>query len=632
MPRTSFSNFLRAVSSLFTIGLLFATNAGGQIMTQYDSMTVADLLQRANGGDERAQYRLANRYANGVNGVEADQTEAVKWFTKSANSGFVFAQIELGYRHQEDKETGVARDDALAASWFQKAAGQGQGLAQYEYGRCLYEGRGITADPAKGVQYLQKAADQGDLPSRGYLALAYFEGKGVPKDDAKAKELALRPAYANDRGKHAARIGAYVLGLVNTKSDTLPRNYADGARWLKVASEYGNADAMYHYAQLLLSGEGGVGNTVEGHRWMANAAQAGQSQAVARLKPTQPEPVKEAPAPAVVETPKAKPGFVVNKKEQAGTYKTFTSSKSTAEPAREDAPLALGGASATEKKDELSLPITTSVPAESTDPPVKKLGAGSSGLTLGNPVSADAGAGLGMPGESSTTGSSTVGSARKPFTDFSASPGTTTKAGLSPSEQEKERAAVEALKIAADGGAAAPTPSPTETKKEPALTMPDEATKSETGSAAPAFTAKPSAEEHSEEPSPSTTTSSAAFERPGYDVPFSNRSEARTPGAEFPTGIAIMTLAAACAMSVILLLFFFTFKTRLSSLEAEIRRAQFELSSANLHLSSMMQQIEQVAHQLPENASREEEEGVVSLPDWESTQSNAQNFKISRTR
>lgn len=101
----------------------------------------------------------------------------------------------------------------------------------------------------------------------------------------------------------------------------------------------------------------------------------------------------------------------------------------------------------------------------------------------------------------------------------------------------------------------------------------------------------------------------------------------------FPTGLAYLTLLMAIAMVLISLMFFFTFKTRLHSLEGEIKKAQFELSKANVNLSSMMHQVEQLALQAPQERTESAKE-VVSLPEWDEVkaQTEAQNFKISRPR
>ena len=95
-----------------------------------------------------------------------------------------------------------------------------------------------------------------------------------------------------------------------------------------------------------------------------------------------------------------------------------------------------------------------------------------------------------------------------------------------------------------------------------------------------------------------------------------------------------MTLAMASAMVIISLMFFLTFKTRIRGLEGEIKKAQFELSKANVNLSSMMHQVEQIALQAPAEHEGDDSKGIVSLPDFEGggSQAGAETFKISRSR
>ncbi len=116
-------------------------------------------------------------------------------------------------------------------------------------------------------------------------------------------------------------------------------------------------------------------------------------------------------------------------------------------------------------------------------------------------------------------------------------------------------------------------------------------------------------------------------------------SGAIDPDAGFPVALAWMTLGMATVMVVISIMFYITFKVRLRGLEGEIKKAQFELSKANVNLSAMMHQVEQLALQAPQYSSRDDENGgskeVMSLTDWDDDDVQEQtetSFKISRVR
>ena len=73
-------------------------------------------------GDVRAQYRLAQMYADGI-GVAEDDEEALHWFRQAAEQGSVGAQVKLGEMYSQGR--GVSRDLARAWTWFDRAAAGG---------------------------------------------------------------------------------------------------------------------------------------------------------------------------------------------------------------------------------------------------------------------------------------------------------------------------------------------------------------------------------------------------------------------------------------------------------------------------------------------------------------------------
>ena len=56
------------------------------------------------------------------NGVEKDQAEAIKWYTKAAERGYDKAQYSLGYCYYYGD--GVERDLETAKKWYDKALAQ----------------------------------------------------------------------------------------------------------------------------------------------------------------------------------------------------------------------------------------------------------------------------------------------------------------------------------------------------------------------------------------------------------------------------------------------------------------------------------------------------------------------------
>jgi hypothetical protein len=60
--------------------------------------------------------------------VSKDYFEAVKWYRKSVEQGYAFAQLDLGMMYKNG--CGVDKDYTEARKWIQKAADQGNEYAK----------------------------------------------------------------------------------------------------------------------------------------------------------------------------------------------------------------------------------------------------------------------------------------------------------------------------------------------------------------------------------------------------------------------------------------------------------------------------------------------------------------------
>ena len=109
-----------------------------------------DYKQAAEQGDAEAQYNLGYAYKDGK-GVEQDDKQAVKWWTKSAEQGNVYAQNNLGYMYRNGK--GVEQDDKQAVKWYTKSAEQGYANAQNSLGWMYQNGKGVEQDDKQAVKW-----------------------------------------------------------------------------------------------------------------------------------------------------------------------------------------------------------------------------------------------------------------------------------------------------------------------------------------------------------------------------------------------------------------------------------------------------------------------------------------------
>ena len=72
------------------------------------------------------QVRVGWMYEKG-NGVSRDYAEAVKWYRKAAEQGYVIGQYNLGVMYEN--VYGIEQDKTKAVEWYRKAAAQGNETA-----------------------------------------------------------------------------------------------------------------------------------------------------------------------------------------------------------------------------------------------------------------------------------------------------------------------------------------------------------------------------------------------------------------------------------------------------------------------------------------------------------------------
>lgn len=118
-------------------------------------------------------------------------SEAIPYFEKIANQGYVDAQFNIGFCYFRLK------DYKNAISWLEKAANKEDKGAQTLLAKCYY----LLGNDKNSFWWLEKAANQGEPEAQYILGLAYYEGAiGVSKNMSKAKEWA-RKAYEQGYAK-----------------------------------------------------------------------------------------------------------------------------------------------------------------------------------------------------------------------------------------------------------------------------------------------------------------------------------------------------------------------------------------------------------------------------------------------
>lgn len=270
-----------------------------------DKAAFSLFLQAAKAGYAPAQYRAAVMYAD-ERGVARDMAEARSWLLKAGEGGYGEAQLKLGDAYYEDCGCGTdcdcgssccfgfTKNYAQAVHWYERAAANSEKDARVrgaeKLGSLYDQGGDSGPDYASAAKAYQRAIAEGHIEAQGELAFLYFRGRGVPQDYEKAvslhEELVERfgeraygynmavlyfyaPAGKDQalRHKEAFRlfknevagnkdIAQSALGECYEHGVGVTRNYAEAAKWYKLAADQGLADAQFLLGELYRRGLG----------------------------------------------------------------------------------------------------------------------------------------------------------------------------------------------------------------------------------------------------------------------------------------------------------------------------------------------------------------------------------------
>lgn len=628
----------------------------GPIKAQFNPNSVPpfnELKAKAEAGDAIAQRQLALSFEQGA-GVAKDPAKAAEWMLKSAQQGDMLAEFTMGLYY--DNGIGVSRSMEQAVGWYRKAAEQGMVDAQFNLATCYHSGDGVPKDMAQAMFWYEKAASQGDDEARTALGVGYLNGNGVPKDPAKASGLLRIAAYKN------IPEAKYYMGRMYRDGLGVVANETEATTWFGKAAESGHREGMFHYGLALHEGRGVGIDPSRAKIWIERAAKQGLPAAKEFLARNHPAADVATAAPTSVRA--------------SGTVSPIDTAVTNLPPAMPEQPRPSFVTQRVPGENSFaSAPPGATVP--STPPPA------SSGSFSSEPV-APAG-GLGMEPVSPSSPGSVTAANTPTIPGFSSEPVAPGAGNFASSPAASAPATPEGFTSFGDTGAGSKTPT-SGSETDPGISgfkkileeanrqgrasvfgtnvasSPDVTTESGSAGNPGSFSSAPSAPSIDNSSSFNSAPSSSAATGPTASAPASGGTPAPVTSAAveppaagaseldalaqpgfpsvgagqqtaFPVGLAYLTMLMAIAMVLISLMFFFTFKTRLHSLEGEIKKAQFELSKANVNLSSMMHQVEQLALQAPAEQTSPAQE-VVSLPEWDEVkaQSEAQTFKISRPR
>jgi|ERR1700722_3393723 len=130
-------------------------------------------IRKKNGStDADTEFKSGLRYLKGE-GIEKDEQKARACFRNAAEEGHAGAQYYYGLLF-------AGEDDSEAAKWYEKSALQGHPKAQCALANLYRWGFGIPINHSKAFEWYSAAANQGSEPAQHGLAELFAHGIGTP--------------------------------------------------------------------------------------------------------------------------------------------------------------------------------------------------------------------------------------------------------------------------------------------------------------------------------------------------------------------------------------------------------------------------------------------------------------------
>jgi uncharacterized protein len=277
-----FRSLLKAVLCASTLSVLVNVSMAMAEPTDSDYLEKARVL--AEKGDADAQLMLGiYKYNQGMHGSDEAAKEAIEWLNKAAAKGNSGAEFYLGAAYNTG--TGVEKKPDRAVEWWQKAAKHGNLDAQATLGSMYFNrGDGYLSylwtcyaaehgnhNSVQDLRLIETYLTPNQISEARKIVRAWNPQEDIPPHpsfDLPAHEIIMNPSM--DKLRKAAEAGntlaQYELYLQYTSSiGHLPRNEAEGQKWLRKSAEGGNPEAQ----QVLASS---ISDPGEKAKWTNKAA------------------------------------------------------------------------------------------------------------------------------------------------------------------------------------------------------------------------------------------------------------------------------------------------------------------------------------------------------------------------
>ncbi|GAB3932294.1 serine/threonine-protein kinase [Larkinella terrae] len=223
-----------------------------------------------------AIHHLGYMYNTGT-GTQRDYSEALRWYWKAADQGYLLSLSNIGAMYQFGM--GVAVDLPKAREYYEKAAAGGIAKAKYNLGELYFNGTGVNRNYYEAIRYYREGAEGGDAGAQFKLGLSYQYAYGVSKDYSQA-EYWFRKAASQNYADAQNSLGVlYYGGYIGGNGV----DYATARFWYQKAAEQNNVYSLYNLGYLHDYGQGVTQNWTIAVDYYKKAARLGYADAQKRL-------------------------------------------------------------------------------------------------------------------------------------------------------------------------------------------------------------------------------------------------------------------------------------------------------------------------------------------------------------
>ena len=230
--------------------------------------SIIDKIRKmAQNGDVFSQLELA--------GV-VDGEEKIELLTKSAEQGLAISMYELGNIYEYGR--GVEENEKEAVVWYMKASQIGYMNASAYVGWCYENGLGVDSDINKAIEYFEKGMRRGSGWAAHHIANFYRYGNNVEKNDQKAFAYYLRGAELGSANS------MNTVGFYYGDGKGIEKNQTIAFKWYMKAAELGLDAGQSNVAICYKFGMGCEKNLDKAKEWGMKAAKQGYESAIDNLK------------------------------------------------------------------------------------------------------------------------------------------------------------------------------------------------------------------------------------------------------------------------------------------------------------------------------------------------------------